>query len=362
MSEIGLPKHELDTPALWVDLDRLERNIAQLAAHFKKAGVNWRPHTKGIKVPAIAHKLLVAGAMGVTCAKLGEAEVMAAAGIRDILIANQIVGQQKITRLVNLRPQADVKVAVDSLENVQEIGAAARAKGVEIGLLIEVNTGMDRAGVAPGQPTLALARQIHATAGVRFRGLMTWEGHTLTESEPAAKRQKIEQSVALATESAQLCRNDGLPVEIMSAGGSGTYAITPFLPGVTEIEAGGAIFCDQTYQAWGVDLEPALFVQCTVTSRPAPARIICDGGFKTFPRGFLPPKPMGVEQVKGVALSAEHGIITLNVPNTTLKAGDVLDLIVGYGDATVFLHDIMYGVRAGIVETAWAVQGRGKLR
>jgi len=362
MSEIGLPKSELDTPALWVDLDRLDRNIAQLAAHFKSAGVNWRPHTKGIKVPAIAHKLLAAGASGVTCAKLGEAEVMAAAGIRDILIANQIVGKQKIARLVNVRPHADVKVAVDSLENVKEIGAAASAKDVEIGVVIEINSGMERAGVAPGQPTLDLARQIHDTAGVRFMGLMTWEGHALSENEPAAKRQQIEQSVALATETAQLCRNDGLPVEIMSAGGSGTYAVTPFLPGVTEIEAGGAIFCDQTYQDWGVDLEPALFVQCTVTSRSAPTRIICDGGFKTFPRGFMPPKPMGVEQVNGVSLSAEHGIITLDAPNTTLKVGDVLDLMVGYGDATVFLHDTMYGIRSGIVETAWAVQGRGKLR
>ncbi len=362
MSEIGLPKNELDTPALWVDLDRLDRNIANLAAHFKAAGVNWRPHTKGVKVPAIAHKLLAAGAIGVTCAKLGEAEVMADAGIRDILIANQIVGRQKVARLVNLRPHADVKVAVDSVANVVEIGSAASAKDVEIGVVIEVNTGMDRAGVLPGQPTLDLARQIHDTPGVRLMGLMTWEGHALEESESEAKRQRIEQSIGLVTETAQLLRNDGLPVEIISAGGSGTFKVTPFLAGVTEIEAGGAIFCDQTYQSWGVDLEPALFIQCTVTSRPAPTRIIYDGGFKTFPRGFVAPKPMGVDHVKSVALSAEHGIITLDAPNTTVKVGDTLDLMVGYGDATVFLHDVMYGVRAGIVETAWAVQGRGKLR
>lgn len=362
MSEIGLSKNELDTPALWVDLDRLERNISHLAAHFKSAGVNWRPHTKGIKVPAIAHQLLNAGAIGITCAKLGEAEVMVAAGIRDILIANQIVGSQKVTRLANLRPHADVKVAVDSRENVAEIGAAARTKGVEIGVVIEVNTGMERAGTAPGQPTLDLARQIHDTEGVRFMGLMTWEGHALEASDPAIKRQHIEKSINLVAETAQLCRNDGLPVEIVSAGGSGTYAITPFLPGVTEIEAGGAIFCDQTYQGWGVELEPALFVKCTVTSRPAPTRIICDGGFKTLPRGFASPKPLGIEQVKAIALSAEHGIITLDAPNSQVKMGDTIDFVVGYGDATVFLHDMMYGVRNDVVETAWIVQGRGKLR
>ncbi len=362
MSEIGLSKNALDTPALWVDLDRLDRNISHLAAHFKSAGINWRPHTKGIKVPAIAHKLINAGAIGITCAKLGEAEVMVAAGIRDILIANQIVGKQKVTRLANLRLHADVKVAVDSRENVAEIGAAASEKGVEVGVVVEVNTGMERAGVAPGQPTLDLARLIHNTPGVRFMGLMTWEGHTLEASDPAIKRQQIEKSINLVAETAQLCRNAGLPVEIVSAGGSGTYAITPFLPGVTEIEAGGAIFCDQTYQGWGVDLEPALFVKCTVTSRSAPIRIICDGGFKTLPRGFAAPKPLGIEHVKNIALSAEHGIITLDVPNEQVKVGDTLDFVVGYGDATVFLHDVMYGVRNDVVETAWAVQGRGKLR
>jgi D-serine deaminase-like pyridoxal phosphate-dependent protein len=154
----------------------------------------------------------------------------------------------------------------------------------------------------------------------------------------------------------------GLPVDIVSAGGSGTYNITPFLPGVTEMEAGGAVYCDMTYQQWGVELEPALFVQSMVTSRPTPTRIICDAGFKTLPRGFAAPQPVGIDGVKSVSLSAEHGIINLEAPNTTLKIGDVFDFVVGYSDATVFLHDTLYGVRQGIVETAWPVLGRGKLR
>lgn len=362
MSEVGLHKEALDTPALWVDLDRLESNIQRLADHFRQAGVQWRPHTKGVKTPAIAHKLLDAGAIGVTCAKLGEAEVMAAAGIKDILVANQIVGPQKIARLVNLRRHADVKVIVDNLENVTEIGAAASAKGVAIGVLVEINVGMERAGVPPGEPAVALAKQIAATPGVIFQGLQTWEGHTLTLTNPEEKRRGIEESIARFTATAQLCRAQGLPVEIISAGGSGTYQITPFLPGVTEIEAGGAIYCDMTYQEWGVTLEPALFVQSIVTSRPTPTRIICDAGFKTLPRGFAPPKPVGIDQVKSVALSAEHGIINLNSPNTALKVGDVFDLVVGYSDATVCLHDTLYGIRQGIVETAWPILGRGKLR
>ena len=362
MSEIGLKKEALETPALWVDLDRLEGNIQRLADHFRQAGVQWRPHTKGIKTPAIAHKMLEAGAIGVTCAKLGEAEVMAAAGIKDILVANQIVGPQKITRLVNLQRHADVKVIVDCIENVQAIGAAAIAKGVTVGVLVEINVGMDRAGVLPGEPAVALAKQIAATPGVAFRGLQTWEGHTLTLTDPAAKRQGIEQSIARFVDTAQQCSEQGLPVAIVSAGGSGTYQITPFLPGVTEIEAGGAIYCDMTYQEWGVTLEPALFVQSIVTSRPTPTRIICDAGFKTLPRGFAAPKPIGIDHVKSVALSAEHGILNLDSPNTALKVGDIFDFVVGYSDATVCLHDTFYGIRQGIVETAWPILGRGKLR
>lgn len=362
MSEIGLAKAELDTPILWVELDRLERNIAALAQHFRQAGVNWRPHTKGIKTPAIAHKLLAAGAIGVTCAKLGEAEVMAAAGIRDILVANQVVGPHKITRLVNLRPQADVKVAVDHIDNVREIGAAAIAKGVTVGLVIELNTGMHRAGVEPGADAVTLAQQISDTQGVQLAGLMSWEGHTLEHQDPERKRAGIESAISALTATADQCRDLGIPVEIVSAGGSGTYQITPFLPGVTEIQAGGAIYCDMTYQGWGVALEPALFVRTMVTSRPTPTRIICDAGFKTLPRGFATPQPVGIDNVDKVVFSAEHGIITLSAPNATLKPGASFDVVVGYSDATVCLHDQIYGIRNDVVEAVWPVLGRGKLR
>lgn len=361
MTEIGLRKEELDTPALWVDLDRLERNIAAIAGDLAGSGVQWRPHTKGIKVPAIAHKMIAAGAIGVTCAKLGEAEVMAAAGIRDILVANQVVGPQKVTRLAALQRAADVKSAVDCVENVDEIAAAARAVGVEVGLLVDVNTGMNRTGVEPGEPALALAKHVMATAGVRLRGLMTWEGHALEHTDVNEKAAAIHHSIGLLLETAALCRHAGLPIEIVSGGGGGTYRVTGHIAGMTEVQAGGAIFCDQTYQSWGVDLEPALFLHARVTSRPTSTRVICDTGFKSATRGFLTPQPVQFAASK-VALSAEHGIITLPEPSATPKVGETFDLVVGYGDATVFLHDTLYGVRAGWVESVWAVAGRGRLR
>ncbi len=360
---IGLPKTELDTPVLWVDLDRLEQNIATLSQHFKNAGVQWRPHTKGMKIPALAHKLLAAGAIGITCAKLSEAEVMVAAGIKNILIANQITGKHKLPRLANLCRQADVKVTVDHPRNVAALGTAATTYGAEIGVLVELNCGMERAGVQPGEAVLTLARLITQTPGLRFRGLMTWEGHTLDLSDPVQKRQAIEQSIGLITSSAELCRRNGIPVEIVSCGGSGTYQITPFLPGVTEIQAGGAVFCDVTYQSWGVALQPALFVQTTVTSRPNPRRIICDAGFKSMPGYEGQPVPVGLDQkVQKVISSAEHGALELASPNETLEVGDLLDFVVGYGDGTVYLHDVMVGVRNGLVECVWPILGRGKLQ
>ena len=157
MTEIGQSKEMLDTPVLWVDLDVLEANIALLMGNFRAAGVNWRPHTKGNKIPAIAHKLINAGAIGVTCAKLGEAEVMAQAGVRDILIANQVVGSHKYARLAALQRHADVKMAVDNTATLDDLGAAAQAVGVEIPVVVELNVGMNRAGVTPGTAAVGLA-------------------------------------------------------------------------------------------------------------------------------------------------------------------------------------------------------------
>ncbi len=362
MNEVGLRLDELDTPVLWVDLERLERNIERVAAHLRTANVAWRPHTKGIKVPALAHKLLQAGAIGVTCAKLGEAEVMAAAGIRDILIANQVVGTHKYARLANLCRHADVKIAVDSTATLASLSAAAVAKGVEIGIVIEIDTGMHRAGVQPGEPVVALAEAVAQTPGLAFLGVMAWEGHALSADTPQAKRRAVEAAIQLLTESAEQCRRAGLPVSIVSCGGSGTYQITPFLPGITEIQAGGLIFSDATYTAWGVQSEPALFVRSVVSSRPTADRIIFDAGFKTLPAWFKPPQPLGLEHVKTVVMSAEHGIVTLERPNMEVAVGDFYDFMVGYGDATVFLHNDLYGVRDGTVEVVWPIAGRGRLR
>lgn len=362
MTEVGRRKDDLDTPALWVDLDKMERNIASLAAHFSKAGVSWRPHTKGIKVPGIAQKAIAAGAIGVTCAKLGEAEVMVAAGVRDILVANQVVGERKIRRLVEVCSRADVKVAVDGAVNVEQIGELASEAGIEVGVLVELNTGMERAGVLPGAPAVELSRLARDTPGVRYDGLMAWEGHTSVIPDETEKEEMIKEVVGRLIETVSQCRDAGLDVRIVSAGGSGTYKVTPFVEGITEIQAGGAIFCDGAYQRRHVETEPSIFVRSTVTSRPAPDRIIFDVGFKSLPTWYGDPEPLGLSGVKEICMSAEHGTVILEEPNTDVAVGDGFDFKLGYTDVTLFLYDSLYGVRNGVVEVEWAIEGRGKVR
>lgn len=361
---IGSRKEDLDTPALLVDLPTLERNTRKMAdTIIREAGVHWRPHTKGMKTPALAHRLLEAGAIGITCAKLGEAEVMAAGGVSDILIANQIVGPRKIARLVNLRRHADVMVCVDDEDNVRQLSLAATKKGVRVRVLIEVNVGMNRAGVAPGEPVLSLARTVAASPGLQFSGLMTWEAHTLAIQDIGEKRRLIAESLSRLTDSADLCRSNGLPVDVVSCGGTGTYWISAFHPGITEIEAGGGVFGDIRYRTvFGVEHEYALTVLSTVTSRPTPERIICDAGKKTMSSDAAVPEPLDIPNVNQVALSAEHGKIELDAPAETPQVGETIEFVAGYSDTTVVLHDELYGIRDGIVEAVWPLPARGRLQ
>lgn len=359
---VGRPVAELDTPALVVDLDAMERNIATVAGEIAGRGVAWRPHAKGHKCPAITHRQLAAGAIGVTCAKLGEAEVMAAAGVRDILVANQIVGPIKARRLAGLAAQADVIVAVDSVENVGELDAAAYAYGTRPRVVIEVDTGMARAGAGPGEPTVRLAGAIARCKALWFAGVMGWEGHTMAEPDPVAREAAIRRSVGLLTATADAVREAGFPVEIVSCGGSGTYLTSATVAGVTEVQAGGATFGDATYRDLGVPVEAALTLLVTVTSRPTPDRIIFDAGRKAVDPSSRVPFAVGVDAVMGMGFSAEHGTIQLGEPTSSPRVGDRLELQIGYHDQCVHLHERIFGVRGGVIEVVLPVLGRGKLQ
>jgi D-serine deaminase-like pyridoxal phosphate-dependent protein len=360
LGEVGRAVADLDTPALLVDLDAFERNVARMAAHFRQAGVSWRPHTKGQKVPALIHKELAAGAFGVTCAKLGEAEVLADAGIDNILVANQIVGRQKLNRLMALRRRVTVLVGLDSEVNAREINEVALAWGVRQGVLIELDSGMHRCGVQPGEPALALARTITSLPGLEFKGLMSWEGHTIRIPE-ADKPAAVAAALAPVLATAETIRSAGIPVEIVSCGGTGTYKYSALVPGVTEIQAGGGVFGDLTYESYGVQHDRALTLLATVISVPTPTRAVLDAGKKSMSSDSQRPWPKNVEGVTDVRLSAEHARVEFDRPHD-LRVGDTIEFVVGYGDTTVHLHDVLYGVRNGKVEAVWPVAGRGRTR
>jgi D-serine deaminase-like pyridoxal phosphate-dependent protein len=214
---------------------------------------------------------------------------------------------------------------------------------------------MGRAGIQPGEPAVALSKEIDSTPGLRFQGLMTWEGHTVWIDDVEKKKVEVERSIQEMLKTAEDCRKAGLPVSILSCGGSGTYLQSAQVEGITEVQAGGAVFTDVTYRKWGTVTEPALFIRTTVTSRPTTHRIVCDAGFKTMPAWLNAPHPLGVEGVDRLEMYAEHGVLHLTHPNSEIKVGHTLDFVPAYGDITVFLHDRMYGFRGNRVEEIWPV-------
>lgn len=360
-SKIGTPKADLDTPALCLDIEAVEANIQRMADYFRDSPVRLRPHAKTHKCPTLARMQIVAGAIGITCAKLGEAEVMAAAGIKDILIANQVIGAGKITRLVNLAGYTEVMVAVDDATNVAELDAAARAKGVRLRVLVELNIGMNRCGVLPGEPALALARCVVASPGLRFEGLMGYEGHTVFIQDPDERREKTEASVKLLVDTADLLRCHGIPVNIVSSGGTGTSLITGRYPGVTEIEVGSYITMDSQYrEEVGVDFDYGLTVLATVTSVQSPDRAIIDAGLKTITRDFGLPRLIAPAGWELVDLSEEHGHLR-RVGGESLKPGDKVEIVPNHGCTTINLHDEYHVLRRRVLEAVWPIAARGKV-
>lgn len=367
---MGRHKAELDTPALCIDLGAMEANIAKMAGFLRDRGKQWRPHAKCHKTPEIAHRQLAAGAIGVTAAKVSEAEVFVQAGVRDILIANMIAGEPKLERVAALCGRADPIVAVDHFVQAESLAEVCRRRGVSCRIVIEVNIGMDRVGIRPGSDFRDLSRGVARLMGVRLAGVMGYEGHLLRVADRAEKRERINAAMALLVEQRDQLVRDGLPCEIVSGGGTGSYQITADCPGVTEIQAGGGIFADPCYiRQCGLEgLAPAVTILATITSRPKLERAITDTGRKTMDWEAERPQVKGTVEGRALPdaevthLSAEHGILRLGPQSQDLKIGDKIEIIPGYCDWTTMLHDCFYGIRDGRVETVWPIAGRGKLQ
>jgi len=362
-SLIGTHKQELDTPILCIDLEAMDSNMKSMADFISSRGREWRPHQKCHKTPAIAWKQLEYGAIGVTCAKVSEAEVMAAAGIQDILIANMIAGRTKCERVAALCQHADPIVAVDHFAQVEPLATVCRERGVLCRVIIEVDIGLNRVGCRPGVDTHELAAAIDRIEGVDLVGIMGYEGHLLRLPDLSEKREKIEHAMNVLKVCRDRLLDESLNCSIVSAGGTGSYQITSDCESVTELQAGGGIFADPFYRhQCGVEgLEYALTVLATVVSRPSLDRAVLDCGRKTQYPDLETPIVKDHPDAVVTHVSAEHCQLQVDGPSRDLKIGDKVELVVGYADFTTVLHDSFYGFRNDILETIWPIAGRGRL-
>jgi D-serine deaminase-like pyridoxal phosphate-dependent protein len=367
-SLIGRPHSDLDTPAYCVDLDALEANIEAMAEFIRARGRAWRPHVKCHKIPAIAHRQLrFPNTIGVTAAKLSEAEVFLLAGIADVLIANVIVGPQKLERLAGLLRHGTPIVVVDHFAQAEALSEACHRRGARCRVLIEINIGLNRIGVRPGVDTFELARGISKLQGIQIAGIMGYEGHLLAIPDADEKRTKIQAAMALLMEMHTAIEADGIPLPIVSAGGTGSYQVTSQCPGITELQAGGGIFGDPYYteRCGVVGLAPALRLIATVISRSKLERAVLDCGRKAIHPDIHPPRVIGTTSGRPLndavvtAVNAEHMVLELGPQSQDLKIGDKVEIIPGYADHTTPLHDRLFGIRQGRVEIVWPIAARG---
>ncbi|HET6423939.1 MAG TPA: DSD1 family PLP-dependent enzyme [Planctomycetaceae bacterium] len=360
----GLTKAELDTPLLCVDLDAFERNLRFMSQTVLAGGKTWRPHSKGHKSPAVAWRQIRAGAIGVTCAKVSEAEVMAQAGVRDILIANVIAGSHKVERLASLCSAADPIICCDHFAQAEPIAAACRRRGVTCRVLVDINIGMNRTGCRPGMDAVDLGEAITKLEGLELVGIMGYEGHLLRIADPAEKEQQIRGALDVLGHCREMFHRQGLRCDIVSAGGTGSVTITSQSPSITEVQSGGGIFGDPFYrEACQVEpITPALTVLSTVTSRPSLERAVLDAGRKTLNPELGFPKVAGHADAVVASMSAEHCTLSLGPQSQDLKIGDQVELVVGYHDWTTVLHDQFVTFRNDRAEGVWPILGRGKLQ
>jgi len=359
----------LDTPAVVIDLDVMDQNLLRMSEYCRNHQINLRPHTKSHKIPELAKKQIENGAVGITVAKIGEAEVMLNAGITDILIAYPIVGVEKTKRLAGISDRADVTVSLDSEEAARGISAAASRQGTTVGILVEMDVGFGRCGLVNENDVLRLAQKISLLPGLEFRGLMFFPGHFVVSSEQRSTlRVQVNDQLDRTLEAFE--RAD-LPVATVSGGSTPTGYESGLFRGVTEVRPGMYIFNDRNMVGIGAASvkDCALSVLVTVVSNSVSGRAIIDGGSKTFSSDrYLAGdrKGFGILKEDAAAVleqfSEEHGHLNIQHSDRSYLVGDRLTIIPNHVCSTVNMHDEIYGVRNDHVETVWQVSGRGKVR
>lgn len=351
---IGRSVAELVTPALVLDLEVATRNIALMAQRVAALPADLRPHIKLHKSPELARRQVEAGAIGLSCATVWEAVVLAGAGLDDLFIVNTIAGTEKLRAVAAVARERTVHVAVDDLANARQVGDAARDAGSVVGVLIEVDTGMDRAGVDTLEDAVALARGLDGVPGIRFDGVTGYEGHCSLTPERELRHERQATAMSLLVEVARAIEAAGIRVPIVSAGGTATWEWTASHDGITEIQAGSYLFMDGFHGPMAPEFGHALSVAATVISRP-PDRVIVDAGNKSMGAGDL--SSIRGHDLRPLRFDEEHGIFEGD--HSTLAVGDVVELDPGYAPGTVNWYDAYHVVEQGRVVDIWPVIPRG---
>lgn len=365
--QVGESIDTLDTPAMIVDLTEMENNIARLMERFRGTGIHIRPHLKTVKSPVLAHLLLAAGASGCCVAKVSEAEAMAQGGIEDLLITTEIVGTPKLNRLVALvKAHSRIKVVVDSHIGAQALNQAMHEAQLHLDVLLDLNVGQNRCGVAPGEEALSLARYLTTLSNLHLVGVQGYEGHLQHIADTEERERRCRQAMQLLTGTATQLKAAGIPVAIVTTGGTGTAEICASCEGVTEVQPGSFIFMDTDYRnAIGPVYSNALIILSTVMSRPTATRAVIDAGLKSLSIDSGMPEPRGFPGLQYQPAGDEHGML-FPKDSTDVRSlpevGERIACIPSHIDTTINLHDYYFACRHGSIEAIWPVAARGKVQ
>jgi D-serine deaminase-like pyridoxal phosphate-dependent protein len=358
--------NDVATPAVLIDVDVLERNIARMAERARAAGVALRPHAKTHKLLEVGRRQLAAGARGLSQAKTSEAEVFAAAGFDDIFVAYPVVGADKGRRLLALAERIRLAVGVDSVEGARTLGDVFAAAGRRLDVRLKIDSGLHRVGVLPEQ-ALAVARAIADLPGLQLTGVFTHAGHAYGETEPKGVTAVAQHEGSTVAAVAEGLRRAGLDIPEVSVGSTPTARDAMKMPGVTECRPGNYVYCDASQVSLGTCAieECAMTVIATVVSAPAPDRAVLDAGSKTLSTDPLRPRAEGHGWVIGrkarlSKLSEEHGVLAVE-EGERFRVGERVRVLPNHACVVSNLHDRVLAVRGETVEAEWRVAARGRV-
>lgn len=347
---------EIDTPALLVDLDSMESNLHRMADFFRSRRCKVRPHFKNHKSPRLAQKQLESGAIGITCATLREAEILVHHGFKEILIANEIVGESKLEQLREFLHHSSMIVAIDDQRVISDMARIQRNSKARFEVVVDINIGLNRCGVSPGEPAVVLAKRA-VEEGLIVRGVMGYDGHLQAEPPSPERDEQVRAGCRVLAQSAALLEAAGIPVSIVSTGGTGTYSISGDCDRITDVQAGSYLLMDTRYMDLGAQFCRSLTILATVISKRGREHAVLDCGLKEISSERGLPLMKNAAGVALTALHAEHGLVQIDPQlSADVEVGKKLEIWVQYSDATVGLHSRMYGVRNGEVEEVFPIE------